>query len=113
MEATYTSELIKNLAAFYQDSGIKCVHYEHIKTIRLILPHGISLKEFAKNLFNDLEKLPEINHPRQMVYFWICQVGTANFYKELINPTRQAEIDWKKIGTGPDTWVQREDLGKY
>jgi hypothetical protein len=112
MEYPYTAQLINNLSIFYKDSDIEIMHYPHIKTIRIILPANANLKNFANNLFNDLEKLPEIDFPREMVYFWMCQIGSANFYKELINPTKQAELDWKVIGTGPDTWVLPKDLGK-
>lgn len=112
MEHNYTSQLIQNLKEFYNCKGLEFVHYPNIKTIRIILPVAIDLKPFAKNLFNDLSALPEIDHEREMVYFWICQEGTADFYKELINPTKQAEIDWSVVGTGPGTWVPSKDLNK-
>jgi hypothetical protein len=113
MEHPYTTQLIQNLEAFYQGRDIEVVFYPNNRTIRLIVSPSDSLKEFAANLFNDLEKLPEIAHPREMVYFWMSQQGSADFYKELINPTKQAEENWYMIGTGPDTWVHAKDIGKY
>jgi len=112
MEHPYTFELINNLATFYKGSRIECNHYPDINTIRLILPEAYNLKQFSANLFDDLGKLPEIEHPREMVYFWICQKGSADFYKELINPTKQAERDWKLIGTGANNWVPYEEYKK-
>lgn len=107
MENPYTQQLIRNLASNFAGSGIECTYYDHIGTIKLILPISMNLKEFSDTFYNELEKLPEIYLDRVMLYFWLCQVDNPDFYKKLINPTPQAEIEWSVIGTGPDTWIPK------
>jgi len=104
MENPYILQLIKNLAKHFAGSGIECVYYDHISTIRLILPTNMNLKAFSGSFYTELEKLPEIEFDREMVKFWLCQAETADFYIKIINPTKQAELDWSVIGTGPNTW---------
>ncbi len=99
----YKSTLLGNLTRHYDRPDWRTVTFfkPPREEILFVVPAHENIERIINDLFTVLEKLPEIDHPRERVVIGFCYEDGSGYKTKLINPSKQDEINLALIGYTP------------
>ena len=112
MKHQYKSQLLFNLKLYYHDRNWLTLTYFNDKRqeILFVLPEEEDIKSIFNELYSVLSALPDISFPSERVVISFCHESGSNYCSQLINPSKQDEINLALIGYSPERKINPEEL---
>lgn len=112
MTHPYKSQLLLNLKAHYNDRNWRIISYFTNKReeILFVIPETENIKAIFEGLYPVLAALPEIDFPSERVVISFCYPTGTHYCSQLINPSKQDEINLALIGYRPERKIHPREL---